>query len=90
MPKTKQTKSFSLSLALGDKVYKSKGTTFFEALLALPEPTKNMSKAILTISDGNGSAELDYLPRNTKRLYWKNARPTLAKQFDILVGKVRQ
>ena len=88
MPKTKQ--RFSLSLALGDKVYKSKGSSFFDALLSLPEPTKNMSKAILTISDGNGSAELDYTPRTTKRLFWKNARPTLAKQFDILVGKVRQ
>ena len=89
MPKTKK-EPFSISLALGDKVYKSKGATFFDALLSLPMPVKIMCKAILTISDGKGSAELDYLPLKTKRLYWKNARPTLAKQFDILVGKVRQ
>ena len=88
MPKTKQ--PFSISLSLGDKVYKSKGSSFVEALLSLPMPVKIMSKAILTISDGNGSAELDYTPRTTKRLFWKTARPTLAKQFDILVGKVRQ
>ena len=90
MPKTKNTKSFSLSLALGDKVYKSKGVSFLEALLALQMPTKIMNKAVLTISDGERSAELDYLPLKTKRLFWKNAQPLLAKQFDILVGKVRQ
>jgi len=88
MPKSKKT--FSLSLALGDKTYKSKGATFLDALKELPKPEKIMSKAILTLSDGERSYGLDYLPLKTKRLYWKNAQPLLAKQFLILVGKVRQ
>ena len=90
MPKTKKEKVFSLSLALGDKVYKSKGANFLEALKALEMPVKIMSKAILTISDGELSYDLDYLPLKTKRLFWKNAQPLLAKQFLMLVRKVRQ
>ena len=90
MSETKKQKTFSLSLSLGDKVYKSKGATFLNALKALEMPEKIMSKAILTISDGVSSYELDYLPRNTKRLFWVHAQPLLDKQFMMLVGKVRQ
>ena len=77
-------------MSLGDKVYKSKGSTFLEALKELKMPEKIMSKAILTISDGVSSYGLDYTIRNSKRLFWKNAQPLLAKQFMMLVGKVRQ
>ena len=87
MPKQKE---FSLSLSIGDKVYKSKGANFLEALQTLKMPEKIMSKAILTISDGELSYDLDYLPLKTKRLFWKNAQPLLAKQFNMLVRKVRQ
>ena len=85
-----ETKTFSLKLSLGEKVYKSKGDNFLEALQTLEMPTKIMSKAILTISDGERSYDLDYLPLKTKRLFWKNAQPLLAKQFSMLVRKVRQ
>lgn len=90
MSETKKKKTFSLSLALGDKTYKAKGASFLDALKALKEPEKNMNKAILTISDGELSYDLDYLPLKTKRLFWKNAQPLLAKQFLMLLGKVRQ
>lgn len=86
----KKTKIFSLKLSLGDKVYKGKGANFLEALQTLPMPTKIMSKAILTISDGELSYDLDYLPLKTKRLFWKNAQPIIAKQFNMLVRKVKQ
>ena len=90
MPKTKKEKVFSLNLALGDKSYKSKGTTMLEALQTLPMPTKIMSKAILTISDGKLSYVIDFHPVKTKRLFWKNAQPIIAKQFMLLVNKVKQ
>ena len=86
----KETKNFSLTLSLGDKVYKSKGANFLEALKELKMPVKIMSKAILTLSDGERSYDLDYLPLKTKRLFWKNSQPILAKQFNMLVNKVQQ
>ena len=86
----KKEKTFTLSLALGDKVYKGKGKTFLEALQTLEMPVKIMSKAILTISDGERSYEIDYTPVRTKRLFWKNAQPIIAKQFMLLLGKVKQ
>jgi len=87
---SKKEKVFSISLSLGDKVYKSKGANFLEALQTLKMPEKIMSKAILTISDGELSYDMDYLPLKTKRLFWKNAQPLLAKQFNMLVRKVKQ
>ena len=81
MSKTK-TKPYSLTLSLGDKVYKSKGADFLEALKGLKMPIKIMSKAILTLSDGERSYDIDYLPLKTKRLFWKNSQPILAKQFN--------
>ena len=83
-------KLFSLSLSLGDKKYKSKGATMLEALKTLEMPEKIMSKAILTISDGELSYDIDFQPVKTKRLYWKNAQPIIAKQFMQLLGKVKQ
>ncbi len=87
---TKKEKTYSLNLSLGDKTYKGKGETMLEALKDLKMPVKIMSKAILTISDGERSYGLDYLPLKTKRLFWKNAQPILAKQFMMLLGKVKQ
>ena len=89
-PKTKKEKVFTLSLALGDKVYKSKGSTMLEALQTLPMSVKIMSKAILTISDGELSYDIDFTPVRIKRLFWKNAQPIIAKQFMLLLGKVKQ
>ena len=84
------TKTFTLSLSLGDKVYKGKGASMLEALQTLKMPEKIMSKAILTISDGELSYDIDFQPVKTKRLYWKNAQPIIAKQFMQLLGKVKQ
>ena len=85
-----KTKTFTLSLSLGEKIYKGKGATMLEALQTLEMPTKIMSKAILTISDGELSYEIDYTPVRIKRLFWKNAQPIIAKRFTLLLGKVKQ
>ena len=82
-----KTKSFSFTLSIGGKVYKSRGVTLLEALQSLEEPVKIMSKATLIFSDSVSSYELQYLPLKTKRLFWKSLQPIIVKQFIILLGK---
>ena len=89
MSKTKA-KVYSISFTLGDKEYKGKGETMLDALLTLPMPEKIMGKIILTISDGVLSYGLDYQPVRTRKLYWKNAQPIIAKQLVMLLRKVKQ
>lgn len=77
-------KPFSISVLLGDHKFSSSGENALEALTDLPKPDKIMHKAIVTVSKGKESHDLLYMPVKLKRLYWKNARPTLAKQFENL------
>lgn len=89
MPRPKKVISKSddvlISLKLGDEVFKSKGTTVIEALTALPSPEHVFLKGILTITKGDKQSELVLSVPRVKRLFYKVARPVLAKQYELIL-----
>lgn len=73
---------FTISLKMGNEVYKSQGATAFEALATLPIPDKIFLKGILTCERNGKKHELLLLPPRIKRLFYPLARQMVAKQLS--------
>lgn len=68
----KKKKPYSITLNLGGILHESEGDTMLEALQGLKRPDKMMSKAIMTIREGEKSKDmLVPLPR-LKRFFFQN------------------
>lgn len=81
-PKAKSTpKVFCISLAVGGKHFESKGDSALVALETLEQPAKIFSKGVLTITYGERKNELLLQPVQIKRLFYKVARPFIAKNL---------
>lgn len=80
---TKKQTKYALTLKMGDKIYKSSGTTPIEALDALERPQKIMAKGVLTITNGSMQKELLLQPPKIKRLFYNSGgiQAVIAKQL---------
>ena len=76
---------FTISLKLGDEIFKSKGATMLEAISTLPIPRKIFLKGILTLKHGDSVRELALTVPRLKRLFYKVSQNLLAKQYELLI-----
>ena len=84
-PKKVKVDQFSLSLQIGDKVFKGGGATMFDALSSIKKPDKIMGKGVMTITKGEQKKELLYYPIRLKRLFYnKTFQAIQAKQLSVL------
>lgn len=74
---------YTLTLTMGDKVYKSSGISPTEALGNLEKPAKIMSKGTLKITSGELYKELLMQPVRIKRLFYhsRGVQDVIAKQL---------
>ena len=84
-PKKKTEANYSISVKLGEETFTGNGATILEALETLPVPIKIISKAFITIKNGERKYETMLFPARSKRIFHKIARITLAKQFELLL-----
>lgn len=73
---------YKITVELGEKVYKGRGSTALEAIQNLEKPLKVFNKGIVTWDNGIEKRSTVLMPVNVKRLWWKLAQPVLAKQFE--------
>jgi len=76
---------YEISIDFGDQTVTAEGSTLLEALQSVKRPTKIVGKTFVSITNGDRSAELMYLPMKAKRLFFPNAQVYLAKQLGLLL-----
>lgn len=76
---------YSLTLKLGNDVYKGEGETMLAALQSLQKPAKIMLKGILTVRVGEKTREIVLLPIKVKQLFFTSAgmQAVKAKQLAM-------
>jgi 23S rRNA maturation-related 3'-5' exoribonuclease YhaM len=84
LTKTKSPK-YKFKLILGTSVLKSEGETVSEALANLEKPNKVFTKGEIYLTHGKQEMKQTWKPEKVRRIFWKLARPVLAKQFESLL-----
>lgn len=82
--KPSKTKEYTVTVSL-DKKYTGKGLTMFEALKAIPEPIKIVSKGMVKVSYGDKKLEESWMPVKIRRLFRPLSQQVMAKQLDYLL-----
>lgn len=63
--------NFSITLKIGNEVFKGQGQTALDALQAIPRPLKILEKGTFQITDGvKSSREVFMLPIRLRRLFY--------------------
>ncbi len=70
--KEPQTPAISIKVLLGNLVLEGSGPTALAALQAIPKPSKIMSKAAITVSNGVRSRTFLYMPVRLRRLFYSS------------------
>ena len=76
-------KDYTLVLHLGGKTYEGTGTTMLEALKALPNPRKVVSRGQLEIHSFEAVRTRQLNIPQIKRLFYPLAQQILAKQLSV-------
>lgn len=84
-PKRTNKAVFSITLSVGKDIVTSSAITAFDALKALPKPTKIVGKGVVTISHNGKTFSRLFMPNELKRLFWPMAQAVQAKQLEIAV-----
>ena len=71
--------NFSITLTLGDQVFKGKGETALDALQSIPKPVKLMSKGTFFMTDGVKEFETLMYPIRLRRLFYSK----LSQQIQL-------
>lgn len=84
--KTKTVPAYTISIRLGDSTFSGTGATLYDALVSLKKPVKIITKGFITVTDGEKTVELMYMPARLKRLFAPLAQTVVSKQLEILLN----
>lgn len=83
--KTGDTNKYLVSFTFGDKSIVGSGASMLEAIRSVPRPVKIFNKCVLRITDGNRKLERVFMPIKSKRFFYPNSQPFLAKYMESLL-----
>jgi hypothetical protein len=79
------TKTYTISLTLGNTTHKGKGETILEALESMMKPVKIITKGLLRVSDGVKTYEQSLPPPRIKRLFYPQAQFYQARYLSLML-----
>ena len=76
---------FTITLTIGEDVYKGDGETVLDALQAITPPVKIFNKAILFVTDGVKTHSRPLTVVQARRLFYPIAQAVISKHLSLFL-----